>query len=167
MTPQRAAELLRGQTAIAQKVFAATPAGANEFANAFEIAKNLRDQSGSTVEIHTLRGCLAKLEEAGLIRQVVRGSWRRVEAKEKTEMPKVTPKLAEPAKKAEVEPKFSGDPIEVLGGIAQRLRGHIASLGRIADEIDSAALMIEEKASANSAEYEKYRQLATLLKEIG
>lgn len=163
MATTRTSAVLAGQTAIAQKVFAAIPANSNSAYNAFEIARSLKALTGSCPDINVLRGCLATLKGCGLIKEVVPGSFRRVELKdkEKVEMPKSAVVMAIPAKVVETSP------LELLSGIATRLRGAAAGLGALADELDSAAIAIEDRAAAGAHELAKVKQIATLLKELG
>lgn len=163
MTTTRTAAVLAGQTTIAQKVFAAIPPSQSNAYTAFEISRGLKAVSGSSPNIHVLRGCLAKLKDCGLIKEVVPGSFRRAELKdkEKVEMPKSAVVMAIPAKAVDTSP------LELLSGIASKLRAAAGGLGALADELDNAAIAIEDRAAAGAHELAKVKQIATLLKELG
>lgn len=163
MTTTRTAAVLAGQTAIAQKVFAAIPPSRSNAYTAFEISRCLAAVGGSSPNIHVLRGCLATLKACGLIKEVVPGSFRRAELKdkEKVEMPKSAVVMAIPAKAVEASP------LELLSGIASKLRAAAGGLGALADELDAAAIAIEDRAAAGAHELAKVKQIATLLKELG
>lgn len=163
MAATRNEAVLAGQTVIAQKVFAAIPPSQTNAYTAFEIARALKAAAGSSPAIHVLRGCLATLKDCGLIKEVVPGSFRRAETKdkEKVEMPKSAVVMAIPAKAVDASP------LELLSGIATKLRGAAAGLGALADELDSAAIAIEDRAAAGAHELAKVKQIATLLKELG
>lgn len=119
-----------------------------------------------------MRGCLGRLKEAGLIKEVVPGSFRRIEVKEKLTMTNQGQQM--------MSNTFHGkEPVDVLGGtkqaapmdvlaiIAEKVRTVMAGLGALAEEIDQAAIMIEERAAADAKELAKVKQIATLLKELG
>lgn len=165
MSPDRNAALLSGQTTLAQKVYAVLPAGPSGAFSPLEIAKALREHSGASLDIHTMRGCLSRLKDAGLVREIVPGSFRRVEVKEKVKMN--MPKNAVAAVPQAAPAAAQVEPMELLAGIASKVRTALVGLGALADEIEQAALVIEERASANAKELAKVKQIATLLKELG
>ncbi len=165
MAPDRSAALLSGQTTLAQKVYAVLPIGPAGAFSPLEIAKALRERTGSSLDIHTMRGCLARLKDAGLVKEIVPGSFRRVEVKEKVKMN--VPKIATAAAPQVALVVTQPEPMELLAGIASKVRTALVGLGALADEIEQAALVIEERASANVKELAKVKQIATLLKELG
>lgn len=172
MTPERNAQLLAGQTAVAKKVYAVLPEGRTGAYTPLQIAQALKTSTGASLDIHTMRGCLGALKDAGLIKEVVPGSFRRVEVKEKLEMVQQKQQVSRkaPHGKEPVDvPDSAGpmEPIDVLAGIAGKVRAAMAGLGALAEEIEQAALMIEERTAADSKELLKVKQIATLLKELG
>lgn len=166
MNPDRNAALLAGQTSLAQKVYAVLPAGPARAFSPVDIARAMRASTGASLDIHTMRGCLGRLKEAGLVKEVVPGSFRRVEVKEKLTMkvPKIPTLVGVAA--APVPAVGHAEPMELLAGIASKVRTAIAGLGALADEIDQAALAIEERASANAKELAAVKQIAALLREL-
>lgn len=165
MTPERMQALLTGQTSVAKKVYAALPARLNTAFTPVDIAREMKAASGASVDIHTMRGCLACLQEVGLVKEVVPGSFRRVEVKERQKMT-----MTKSPAQAGLNPAPAAGglpPMEVLAGIAAKVRTAMAGLGALADEIDNAALAIEERSAASEKEVAKVKQIATLLKELG
>lgn len=172
MTPGRNAALLAGQTALAQKIYLVLPAERTTAFTALRIAQAMKDTTGASPDIHTMRGCLRRLREAGLIKEVVPGSFRRIEVKEKLTMTNQGQQMMS-------NNSHGKEPVDVLGGakqvapmdvlaiIAEKVRTAMAGLGTLAEEIDQAAIMIEERAAADAKELSKVKQIATLLKELG
>ncbi|GLK92361.1 hypothetical protein GCM10008164_00970 [Achromobacter xylosoxidans] len=169
MQLNRSLALLQGQTTVARKVYAILPVGANEDYSPADIARELKSATGAGMDIHIMRGCLARLVESGLIREVVPGRFRRVETKEKVnvsaqrittlELHNVAPVGAESAAK--------GEPMELIGGISARLRAEARALMKIADELDAGALAMAERAQKMGEEVATVRQIAALLKGLG
>ncbi|WP_147400811.1 hypothetical protein [Bordetella avium] len=157
--------MLRGQTSIAQKVYQAIPSAAGQYASAMDVAGQVKKATGAGIDIHVLRGCLASLKRSGLVREVTPGSFRQVGVREKVEM-KTEGATAEVMAATE-KTQVSNDPMDMLGDLSGRLRGLMASLGRLADDIDGAAILIGERAGQSAAELAKVKQIATLLKELG
>ncbi|MGE8449084.1 MAG: hypothetical protein ACN6OP_00390 [Pseudomonadales bacterium] len=166
MTPDRNAALLAGQTAVAQKVYAVLPAGSSGAYSPLEIAKALKERTGASPDIHTMRGCLGRLKDAGLVKEIVPGAFRRVEVKEKAKMH--MPKIAAPAApQVEVVQAGPTEPMELLGGISTRLRTEARALMKIADDLDAGALVLAERAQKVHEEVSTVRQIAALLKGLG
>lgn len=172
MTPQRRDQLLQGQSGIAKKVYEATPCGSGVSATVYEVAQAMKKATGAATDIRTLRGCLSSLRESGLIKEVVPGSFRQVDTRDghvsfgKTLGVEVG-KMVQQAVVASKEGGESRDTLDMLGGLSERLRGLAASAGRLADDIDAAALSLGERFNESAAEVVKVRQIATLLKELG
>lgn len=172
MTPARNAALLAGQTALAQKIYAVLPADRNTAFTALRIAQAMKDTMGGSPDIHTMRGCLGALRDAGLIKEVVPGSFRRVEVKEKLTMAIQGKRMMSNTHQGTEPVEVPGGakhaaPIDVLAIIAAKVRAAMAGLGTLAEEIDQAAIMIEERSAADAKELAKVKQIATLLKELG
>ncbi len=121
------------------------------------------------MDIHTMRGCLARLVESGLVREVVPGRFRRVETKEKLNVSAQRITTLELKNVAPIGAEFAtkGEPMELIGGISARLRAEAHSLMKIADELDAGALAMAERAQKLGDEVAAVRQIATLLKGLG
>ncbi|WP_146196933.1 hypothetical protein [Achromobacter pulmonis] len=165
---------------MAQKVYAVLPARASGSFTPLEIAKALKESTGASPDIHTMRGCLGRLKDAGLVKEIVPGSFRRVEVKEKESMseqrmttvklrpgPIATGMSLESVAPAGAEPVVKGEPMDVIGGIAAKLRSEAKALLRIADELDAGAIVMAERAQKLTEEVATVRQIATLLKGLG
>lgn len=167
MTPSRYQANLNGQTSVARKVFELVPI--KEAWTALEIVAALNRATKSSMDFKVLQGCLNTLKESGLVREPKRGHFQRVEVKEKAEekmvdfnaRPIVTPRL--PVSAPSVPAKT---PIEILSEISGRLVGVNAEIKRIASDIETAALVIEEGMAANEENLGKLRQLQSILKSL-
>ena len=155
---QRRNNLLQGQTSIARKVYEFIPSSQTSSATAFDICSAIHKETGAGVDIHVLRGCLRALKESGLVSEVVSGSYRQVHIKEKETMPALKP--------VPVEDKSTQkqDAMGVLGEIAANVRRAAMLLNRIADDIDTVAVGIEEKSGEDKKAAETLRQLQALLR---
>jgi hypothetical protein len=165
MTPQRRDSLLRGQTHIAQKVYQFVTDESTRSCTVLDIVSALKSETGAGMDIHILRGCINSLKAASLIREVVPGSFRRESVKEKKEAT-VMKAPAVPEHPATESPKVPTEPFDRLSDIAGRLRAASNGLVKIADDIESAALAIEEGKGAREEELAKLRQIKSFLKEL-
>lgn len=166
MTPQRRDSLLAGQTGIAQKVYQFITAGQTKASTTLDIAAAMKTATGAGIDIHIMRGCLAALAKAGLVREVVPGSYRQVAVKEKKEMAVPKPKTEPTADVIKMTAK-PAEPMDALASISARLRAKGNDLIKIADDLDAQAIAIEERRDIDKAESAKLRQFMTLLKELG
>lgn len=154
MTPEKQQQKLAGHSVIAQKVFHAIPI--NLESRPHQIASEMLRMTGSRPDMRTLEGCLGILVDAGLIRRIGTMSYQRVavsaaaqkEKKEAKPMPEKTQPAAAP-----VLPSA----LDVLGSLSQRLRD-------LAQELDSAALMIAENQHGDAQLAERYKQVQALLR---
>lgn len=171
MTPQRRDELLRGVTSIAQKVYLAVTDSKTNSNTVMEVAVSMKTQTGSAADVHTLRGCLNALVKAGLVREIVPGSFRRVHVREIEEpiaMPEPKTKTA-----TITSSKPSAEPLDRLGDVAAQVRTTASSLRSLASgmdalagDIETTAIAIEERGVASAEELGKLRQFKALLKEL-
>lgn len=164
MTPQRRDSLLAGQSGIAQKVYAAITDNRQGASSVLDIAQTITKNTGAGVDIHVMRGCIDTLKKAGLVREVVQGSFRQVAVKEKEMVaPSPKPEAAEVIKM----PGKPAEPMDALGSLSARLRAKANDIIKLADELDAQAIAIEERRDADRAETAKVRQLMALMKELG
>lgn len=161
MTPEKQKQKLAGQTAIAQKVFQAVPIA--EAWTVAQISQALHRTTGARLDRHTLQGCLRALADSDLIRSTEHGSLhQRVAVSAAQSTPPKTKELivTQPAKPATPPQQAApASAIDVLGCLAQKMRA-------LADEVDAAALALEEEQSRTTGEAAKLKQLKALLKEI-
>lgn len=167
MTPARNKAALQGQSGIATKVYDATPI--QEAWTSSRICGQIAKSSNADLNI--VRGCLNTLIDSGLVREPQPDHFQRVPVREEArkepatqDRPTLT--LAHAHDHASASPPASS--IDVLAAIAQQLRDMCKQLAAVASELESAALSIEEKASAseNDPELVKLRQLQALLKSL-
>jgi hypothetical protein len=162
MTPRQQKAALDGQSSIARKVFEIVPI--QEAWSPHVMISTLHDITRSSIDMHTFKGCLGALREAGLVRETSKGFYQRIAVHEKDESMRATPETSPapaPQKPALALPK---SPIDVLGGIAQRLTIVRNSLNEIISDIETAALATEETLSEHRESADKLRQLQHILK---
>ena len=157
MSPIRRDALLSGQHMNARRVYNSMAPG--EDMNVAEIASALTKATDLKMGIHDLRGCISSLTGAGLLREIVPGVWRRESVK-----PPKPESIKEPQKEqvavSQTNPvKKHIEPIDVLAAVAATLRA-------AANEIETAALALEERRQAVSEEAAKLNQLKALLKDL-
>ena len=153
MSPEKQQQKLAGHSVIAQKVFHAIPIALHS--RPHQIASEMLRMTGSRPDMRTLEGCLGILVDAGLIRRIGTMSYQRVAVsaaqKEKKEAKPMLEKTQPAA--APVLPSA----LDVLGNLSQRLRD-------LAQELDSAALMIAENQHGDTQLAERYKQVQALLR---
>ncbi len=175
MSETRHKALLDGVTVLARKVYAVVPI-AESWSRA-QIQAELTRQGLPIRDRHTLEGCLGALERAGLIsksddqyrREPVRASKHTVKLvaiplqPEEAEVPATPTPATVPASKT--ESKADGV-VDTLGKLATKARGLSEMLKQWADEVDEAALEIEDEVSRNGDAAVKLKQLQALLKGL-
>ncbi|VVD74752.1 hypothetical protein [Pandoraea commovens] len=167
MTPSRIESKLRGQTAIAQKVFEVVPI--QEAWSAVEIASALMRTTRSSLDLHVLQGCLRALRESGLITEAQTGRYRRraIAKDAVADVANPSTKVVVIKKESAVPEAKPKSPIDLLSSLSARLsalRTHVdAETKAIASEIETAALSIEEGIEQTAVEASKFKQLQKLL----
>lgn len=154
MTPEKQRQKLAGQSGIAQKVFEAVPI--QEAWPPNQIGQAIARVCGSQLDGHTILGCLGRLKDAGLVREVEPQRFRRTAVSPVS----IKPKEAMPApQKPAPQPAAPTSAIDLLAGIAKSMRA-------LAGEIETAALAIEEGQAKADEDVQKLRQLQALLKGL-
>lgn len=155
MTPEKQRQKLVGQTTYAQKVFQFVPI--SEAWPVYAIASEMQRVTGSRPDGRTLAGCLLRMADAGLVRASSHDAFQRtpvsmpsLKTQELIEMPEPKELRAAPV---------AVSAIDILGGLASKLRG-------LAQELETAALLIEEGQAAATADLAKFKQFQALLKDI-
>jgi len=159
-------QLVSGQTSIAQKVLTVVPL-ATEW-DSRQIRSELLRVTRSAPDLRIVEGCLRKLVEAGLVKELAREMYRRtpvppapvptapvqpIEAEEETLVP-----IKEPA---------APSAFDRLAAVAASLRNAGATLTKAAAEIEDIALQAQQQIEDERNKAGKYRQLGSLLKELG
>lgn len=144
------------QTGIAKKVLEAIP-----FQDAWsrqQVVMELR-RTGAAVDLSRIEACIRTLIDAGLVREIQSGQFRRVAPK---------PEVAkdEPAEQPTPEAPRKTDALTQFAALAATVRAEGERLLVIADQIEEGALAMEQRVTEAGADGAKLRQLATLLKEI-
>lgn len=158
---QRMLSIINGLSGVARKVFDVVPI-ADEW-TAQQMHRELL-RLGHNVDIRTLTGCLASLCGSKLIIESSRGNFKKPPIKQEQEKVKTTKPVVELVK-AESAPDAES-PIDILGRLSFRVTEIIGSLKKLASEIDTAALIIEERFSESEEKSEKLKQLQQLLKSL-
>lgn len=157
VTPEKQRQKLGGQSAYAQKIFQFVPIAEAWTANA--IASEMQRVTGSRPDVRTLWSCLQTMAEAGLVRVSTVDLFQRTPVSTPSIKPKDVSEMKTAPQATSATPA-SVSAIDVLGGLAARLRG-------LAQELDSAALAIEESQATAAADMAKFKQFQALLKDLG
>lgn len=171
MTPEKHRRILSAQTVIAQKIFHVVPM--QEAWTASQIATALARTGSTRPEMKILEGCLDTLKDAGIVKEKERGLWQQITPREPITLPPevksptipLLPATEAAIKFVSTEQAAPESPAESLGDIAERLRMKGQHLIKIADEIDSAALMFEERIETAEAKLTRFNALKALLTE--
>lgn len=168
MTPQRRDSLLSGQSTIAKKVYAAVTNDPLNSSSAMDIAQGIKNTTGAGIDIHIMRGCLDTLKRAGLIREVVSGSFRQEPVKEKKLNPtkELNPNGNSLTDRLKAVIKGDTEPMDVLASISARLRAEAKTLNKLADELDAEAIAGEERRNAENEEMARLQQLKEIIKGL-
>lgn len=166
MTPLRQQSILRGMPTQAQKVFEFVPI-AEVWADT-RILGEMTKSTRSSIERRVVDGCLDRLRDVGLIREVGRREYQRVrvalskddEATDVVPIPVAT--IAVPAD-ATAAPASA---IDLIASISNRLSSVAGEIRQIVSDLETAALQIEEQRTANGREVEELRQLKALLAQV-
>ena len=149
--------MLRSLSAIAQKVYAAVPA--SEAWSVSFIHSEMGRLGSTTRDVSIVYGCLNSLKEAGLVTESQRGCFQRVAAKPEKETV-IQPTMQPKPPMTPIKTPAARSPMLVLSELSARFRV-------LADDMETAALEIDEMFTAKSAGAEKLAQLQQLLKSIG
>lgn len=166
MNEFRQAQILDGQSSIAQKVFALVPIQAAWSNHEIHGAAITAKATGASP--YAIRRALGELKEAGLIREPVGGKFQRDAA---TQKPKKEQAVTQVAKQAVVSiKKPEAGALDVLAGLSIEVVGLADEIGQrlkaLAGRIEEVALSVEAERETNAAAVGKLKQLQELLKGI-
>lgn len=163
MTPAKRDAALQGISAIARKVYDATPIA--EAWTPSQIKNALATSTRSSTDLHTVRGCLRALVDVGLASQKTSGHYQRVPVRQPTHialedltMPAATPNNAAPA--------ATRSSMEVFADLANQAKTMSKQLQHLAQQIEEAALQAEAERESQAARFSKLEQLSSLLKDL-
>ena len=126
----------KGLTGIARKVLEAVP-----IADTWSVTQLLSElrRAGHTSDHKLVSGCLSSLVDTGLVREPVRGSFKRVNIAPKPAQPSLK---AVPSSDAAATPA-TPDPMDRAISLAAQVRALASSAIKIATELDDLALEVE------------------------
>lgn len=163
MTPARYESAMRGVTQTARKVLESVPV--MESWTLHKVVSDLH-RRGVAIDYRVVQGCVAALKDAGLVKEVAGGEWQKV-------IPRQQPIKAEPL--PQIIPDLKPEPVPMSKpqthqdtkkheAPATRLGSLAAKLRALADELDDAALTIDEQIEGMQADSRRLKQLQELLK---
>lgn len=166
MNEFRQAQILDGQSSIAQKVFALVPIQAAWSNHEIHGAAITAKATGASP--YAIRRALGELKEAGLIREPVGGKFQRDAA---TPKPKKEQAVTQVAKQAVVSTKKpEAGALDVLAGLSVEVVSLADEIGQrlktLAGRIEEVALSVEAERETSAATVGKLKQLQELLKGI-
>lgn len=168
MNQSRFEAVHRGLTAQAKKVYDSIPC--RDGWNPSQVMQDLRRRNISMSDMHVVMGCINSLIGAGLIAEPERGLFMRTPIREKpTEKQIQQPELIETPKENMMPApaaKPTRSPVAILSVIASRAKAASDTMRKLADDIETAALEIEENIAAGDADTAKLKQLQQLLKSL-
>ena len=176
MNAARLQSIVKGLTGVSRKVFEMVPI--NEAWSVKQIHTEA-SRTGHRMDVQIMTSCLNQLVEQKLIGEPTRGYFKKDQIKqEKKDMqqPKATvelvstqlpPKAPPPNPKTEKVLDSTPSPILIIGQISTRVTEIIGSLTGLLNELDSAAITIEDQLAESEGKNEKLKQLQQLLKSLG
>lgn len=142
-----------GLSAIVKKVYEVVPIKTNW--TSVQVVNEL-NRSGLNYDRKTIEGCLNSLVTSGLVSEPSKGLFIRVAVKDQPEKKVADLKPIRPVVSLDAKQK---GPMELLAELASKAR-------QFAEELDNAALEIEQEFQASEAKSEQLKQLKSLLKGI-
>jgi hypothetical protein len=173
MTPSKFAQKMQNQTTIAKKVYEAVPIA--ESWSVKQILSEMFRVTRSQADHKIVNGCIKSLIDSGLVYEPINGQYQRAQVKEKAIEPEKIPLKIVKEKgiemdvtiKKEPDIENNSNPIDVLGKLSSRLLSVNRDIKKIADDIDSAAISVQEQLEESEGKSEKLKQLQQLLKSLG
>lgn len=165
MNAGRHKSVINNLTGVARKVFDAVPI--KESWTKAQIAAEIRRISGAGVDTKVIDGCLNTLTGTGVIKEVVRGVFQRVDVTQNKEK---KADVIEAVKCEAVSPAqceaVRQSPIVILEHIANKMRAFSALAADLVQNIEDAAIEIEQLLDESEGKNEKLKQLQQLLKSL-
>lgn len=158
MSCLRHTELLSGQSMIAKKIFEVVPI--QEAWPANQIHGALQQVTRSTIDYTILKGCLNTLKAAGLVREARSGCFQRLLPKDPPfPITQNTPTVHNMVTVHNIDDHRPIAAVELLSELAGRARA-------LAADLDAAAVMIGEEATANANDLRKLAQLQAAFRNL-
>lgn len=148
---------VRDLSVTARKVFDCVPV--QEAWTSFRIGAELK-RLGTPKDRRLVDGCLASLVRDGLVEHnAAADAFRRVEPRVSSPTLNLVPKESEVSSE-------KPSPMERMAALADRARKLSADMKTLAEDIDAAAVLIDEEIADVGKDTSKLRQLQSLLKEL-
>lgn len=178
VSSKRIESMVDGLSGVARKAYLATPI--TEAWTAQQIQREIMREAGH-VDRKTLDGCLASLVNMKLIGEPSRGVFKRhrmIRSAEQQAAPVERAAPTKPEEPTKVNPAQTKDaameatnskatPIELLDKLSLRIKNTIKELNCIYDDVQTAAIVIQEQFAESELRSEKLKQLQQLLKGLG
>ena len=159
MKAAKADKLLNGQTSVAQRVYESVPYKTPWSAG--QIAYDLK-RHNHTMNLKVVSGCLYALRDSGLVREVKKGEWLRVDIREKQNASNDAPVSQEkevPQINQATVTEIKKDPLTVISDLAEEMRS-------LTSKLEDAALLVSEHIQESEAKAAKLEQLQAILKGL-
>lgn len=157
LSPVKYQERLKNLSAIAQKVYSAVPA--SEPWSMTRIHAEMQRVGGTSRDQRIVHGCLNSLKDAGLIDEPERSVFVRVAVRPEKAKPTESATTKEEKPMPAPTQKQPRSPMAILSDLAAKCKA-------LTDEIETAALEIDEYVAAKDADSGKLKQLQALLKGL-
>ncbi|ALI05183.1 hypothetical protein C1Y08_20675 [Pseudomonas sp. FW306-02-F02-AA] len=166
MNESRQAQILAGQSSIAQKVFGYVPIQTSWSNHEIHGAASTAKATGASP--YAVRRALGELKDAGLIREPVGGKFQRDAATPKPKKEQVMTQAAKQAVVAIKKPEAGA--LDVLASLSSEVISLSDEVGRrmkkLAERIEEVALSVEAEREGNAEAVGKLKQLQSLLKSL-
>lgn len=165
-------QLVAGQSSIAQKVLTVVPFV--EEWDSRQIRSELLRVTLSAPDLRVVEGCLRMLVDAGLVKRLAREMFRRTPVpakpsaieKEKVEL-HLEESMPAPLPSSETTQKQPESVFDRMAALAADLRNAGAMFTRAAILVEDIALQVQQQLDEERNKAGKFRQLGSLLKELG
>ena len=160
MKAKRAEAILSNQTAVAKRVYEATPAG--ECWDTQQIYSEYCRVNGPNTNRNVVVGCLRDLTKQKIVREPKPGMFMRCNVHQLH----TQPEEAEPMSAEEELPVQIPDALDLLAAVSAKARNLQTQLGELVSMIDEAAVEIDDKLKERDAASEKLDALRAAIKEL-
>ncbi len=173
VTAKRLDSLIHGLNGQARKVYEATPIG--ESWEVLRIAREIRRVHSTGPALDVLQGCLSALRDSGLIKEPVRGQFIRSQVPSYTppkqpdpeaQMAAPTPQQPAPAAttlQVKTAQRGRSPLLDRFGAMAEEARAMAGRLTALANQLEAAAIDVDDAIKEASTGNERLRQLRELL----
>lgn len=162
-------QLVEGQSSIAQKVLSVVPF--REEWDSRQIRAELFRQTHSAPDLRVVEGCLRKLVDAGLVKELPRQLYQRSIPPKPPAPPAPAPPRPQ-SKAVQERPVPTSSEIDEqafdrLARAGASLRDLAAQLAKVANEFEEAALAAQQQIQDERKKSQRFHQLKRLLAEEG